>query len=833
MADQSIYTVGGTVQAGGGIYIKRKADDELLQYCRAGEFAFILSSRQVGKSSLMVRTAQQLEREDICSVIIDLSSIGVKISADEWYLGILDEIVNTLKLKTDIFAWWSERAGLSPATRMTNFFRDVLLKEVNRPVIIFFDEIDSTLSVPFADDFFAGLRAVYNARSNVADFKRLSFVMIGVATPSDLISDSKRTPFNIGRRVELTDFTFEEALPLAGELSAEVLSWALDWTGGHPYLTQRLCAYLSKSDLKSNIQEEYVANAVRQLFEGEQGRQDNNLQFVRDMLTKRSPDIQRVLKTYQDIRSGKKVRNDERSISKAHLKISGVVRSENGRLQSRNRIYERVFDLKWIKENSPPSTTRSVIIGASLIAVVALAIVAFFAYQEYKRTDAKRTERLEASFTATSDPEVRLANLAGIFELKDKSFGVHAQNLFNDLSQEQKLGLFKSDYPASVKKDQVIVTQGLYQSLDDTDSGNKILRAMGDAVKILEPDLANEINFWVEGRDDLRKKNYYDAKSNLTNAIHWNPQNPALYYDRAQVFVMMGEETYSDALNDLTQMIKLDPKRSADAKLLINKYSAFSLYWIQNNDKYPALAQALPLVVSISDAKGVEMVLVPAGPFNMGSESVFNEKPVHVVNLSAYYIDQYEVTNGAYKLCVDAGVCQPPFDTSSRTRASYYGNPQFDNYPVVYVNWNMSRTYCEWRGARLPTEAEWEKAARGADGRTYPWGESISCDKANYQSGCVSDTSSVGNLSGGQSPYGVYDMAGNVWEWTADWSDESYYANSPLSNPLGPISGQARVLRGGSWADTDYGARSTERNAQSPDLAIYDVGFRCGLSTSP
>ncbi|MEW5939839.1 MAG: AAA-like domain-containing protein, partial [Chloroflexota bacterium] len=198
----------------------------------------------------MIHTAQQLEQEGIRSVVIDLSGIGVKISADEWYLGILNEITNSLKLKTDIFDWWSRYAGLSPATRMTNFLRNVLLEEVSEPVVLFFDEIDSTLSLSFGDDFFAALRAIYNARSTVAEFKRLSFVLIGVATPSDLISDSKRTPFNIGYRVELTDFTPEELKPLnegLGENANEVLGWVFEWTHGHPYLTQRLCQFLTKS----------------------------------------------------------------------------------------------------------------------------------------------------------------------------------------------------------------------------------------------------------------------------------------------------------------------------------------------------------------------------------------------------------------------------------------------------------------------------------------------------------------------------------------------------------------------------------------------------------
>jgi hypothetical protein len=355
MTNQTIYTVGGTVQAGGGVYIPRKADDELLGYCRASEFAFILSSRQVGKSSLMVRTARQLESENIRSVIIDLSSIGVKISADEWYLGILDEIATALNLKTDIFLWWSERTGLGPAQRMTNFFRDILLKEVTELVVVFFDEIDSTLSIPFADDFFAALRAIYNTRSTVADFKRLSFVMIGVATPSDLIADSTRTPFNIGRRVELTDFTLEELHPLAeglGENAEQILKWVFDWTNGHPYLTQRLCQFLTKS--RDGITQEMVETAVKNLFLGEKGWEDNNLQFVRDMLLERAADKTGVLKTYQQIIKDKKpVEDNEQSLNKSHLKLSGVVRRRQANLSVSNLIYQNVFDLNWVKEHLP------------------------------------------------------------------------------------------------------------------------------------------------------------------------------------------------------------------------------------------------------------------------------------------------------------------------------------------------------------------------------------------------------------------------------------------------------------------------------------------------
>ncbi len=253
-----------------------------------------------------------------------------------------------------------------------------------------------------------------------------------------------------------------------------------------------------------------------------------------------------------------------------------------------------------------------------------------------------------------------------------------------------------------------------------------------------------------------------------------------------------------------------------------------------------ALATPTPGIGSFIESDGVTMMFVPAGAFSMGSESRSDdEKPIHSVTLDAYYIDKYEVTNAAYKRCVDAGVCDPPKQSNSYTRDAYYGNPEFDEYPVIYVDWNMANAYCEWRGpstgsgqTRLPTEAEWEKAARGLDGRTYPWGENIDCDKANYSS-CAGDTTKVGSYLDGVSPYGLYDMAGNVWEWVADWYDSSYYSNSPSSNPLGPSLGEYRVLRGGSWYNLDYSVRSANRYVNSPVFINYYVGFRCAHSSPP
>jgi WD40 repeat protein len=352
---KSIYTVGGTVR---GVYIERAADTELLELCRKGDLAFILASRQVGKSSLMVHTAEKLKNEGVHSAIVDLSAIGVDISAQEWYLGILKEIAKRLGLQINIFTWWEEHSKLGHAQRLKDFFEDVLLKEIGGRIVLFFDEIDSMLSIAeklgssFSDDFFAALRASYNARSTIPDFKRLAFVLIGVASPGELMSDIKRTPFNIGQRVDLTDFTLEEAKLLASGFkdgSMEVLKWVFEWTNGHPYLTQRLCAALANET--DSLTREVVAKKAHDLFIGESGQGDSNIQFVRGMLLERAANPVEVLGIYQQVLNKEKVEDNEHSLSKAQLKLSGVVRRGSSKLlRVSNQIYFQIFGLEWVKE---------------------------------------------------------------------------------------------------------------------------------------------------------------------------------------------------------------------------------------------------------------------------------------------------------------------------------------------------------------------------------------------------------------------------------------------------------------------------------------------------
>lgn len=231
----------------------------------------------------------------------------------------------------------------------------------------------------------------------------------------------------------------------------------------------------------------------------------------------------------------------------------------------------------------------------------------------------------------------------------------------------------------------------------------------------------------------------------------------------------------------------------------------------------------------------VEQVHVAAGEFIMGASDgtdlLLNYEPQRVVYLDAFWIDRTEVTNEQYFACQSAGGCANPGRPSSYTRPSYYYqfNLEFADYPVIYVDWNLASQYCGWANARLPTEAEWEKAARGVDGRQYSWSdETVNCQLANTGDvACNYDTTVVGSYPGGASPYGALDMMGNVWEWVNDWYDANYYGSGPAINPPGPDNGMEKIIRGGSWFRSNYYSRTFTRLSFPIDFASHDIGFRC------
>jgi len=217
----------------------------------------------------------------------------------------------------------------------------------------------------------------------------------------------------------------------------------------------------------------------------------------------------------------------------------------------------------------------------------------------------------------------------------------------------------------------------------------------------------------------------------------------------------------------------------------------------------------------------------------MGDKDINDASPVHNVYLDAFWIDKNEVTNEQYGKCVTDNECEQP------DPLSFFHDPEFQDHPVVFVNWFDAQSYCTWAGRRLPTEAEWEKAARGSNGRLYPWGNSMPTSEllnfANHNEG----TTSIGSFPDGVSPYGVLDMAGNVWEWTADWYRDNYYSVSPVENPQGPESGTRRVVRGGCWMDNYLKSIRTAKRWYNIPESVFstgsgskspNLGFRCAAS---
>jgi formylglycine-generating enzyme required for sulfatase activity/lipoprotein NlpI len=379
----------------------------------------------------------------------------------------------------------------------------------------------------------------------------------------------------------------------------------------------------------------------------------------------------------------------------------------------------------------------------------------------------------------------------------------------------------------------------------------------------IELDPTDKLAYKNRGDSYYAKGEFELAITDYEKAIELDSQYTYAFFNRGIAHAELG--MVQEAVCDLDKAINLGvaPEEEERARYYIEANSSSKAEQspptasanISTPSPVPISEISEDLPPAIIDESGVTMVLVPAGPFTMGIETdksmeecekitfsgtcdrehFSDSDPAHRVEQDDFYIDITEVTNAMYALCVEAGFCSGQRDAASYTRADYALNSDFDNYPVIWVPWEYAQTYCAWRGARLPTEAEWEKAARGTDGRLYPWGDEFYEGYANYcDPACrlrgYNDTLPVGSFPAGASPYGVLDMAGNVNEWVTDYYNEKYYTNSPTNNPKGPETGDSgHVMRGGSWAWPIPPMFTTFRNytdAYSSD----GVGFRCAFT---
>src|SRR6266498_1693005 len=286
---ENYFVDGGTLRPNTPSYVQRPADNELFKALLAGEYCYVLTPRQMGKSSLMIHTSQHLKEHDVKTAIVDIQRIGTN-KVKEWYGSMLSQIRRGLGLKVDTDDWMSRKGNIGYGELFVQFIQDVVLAQIPNPVVIFFDEVDWMIKLDFRDDFFASIRAIYNARAQFPELCRISFVLLGVAAPADLIAEPTRTPFNIGHAIPLQELSYEDADPLQDGLNAiypgegqRILERIFYWTSGHPYLTQKLCKAIVEGP-KLDWSNERVDDLVTKLFLSEESRKEANIKFIQDRI---------------------------------------------------------------------------------------------------------------------------------------------------------------------------------------------------------------------------------------------------------------------------------------------------------------------------------------------------------------------------------------------------------------------------------------------------------------------------------------------------------------------------------------------------------------------
>ncbi len=357
MVDEYIFS--GSLPENASTYVKREADDELYQALQQGEFCYVLNSRQSGKSSLRVRIMSRLSSAGVECASIDLSSVSIQnATQDNWYADLIVKLIDSFVLDVDFKDWWEKNQLNSPLMRFSNFLEKYLLAEIEENIVIFIDEIDSILSLNFStDDFFAFIRSCYNQRVDNLAYNRLTFCLLGVASPCNLIQDKQRTPFNIGKAISLKGFQLHEVEPLSKGLrgkfndSQAVIKEILDWTKGQPFLTQKLCQFMVEESEKNNPRtvEQVVKSQIIESWESQD--EPEHLRTIRARILRDEERARYLLNLYQKVRCSEKQSEitADNTIEQSELLLSGLVARRQDKLRVYNLIYKQVFNDNWVE----------------------------------------------------------------------------------------------------------------------------------------------------------------------------------------------------------------------------------------------------------------------------------------------------------------------------------------------------------------------------------------------------------------------------------------------------------------------------------------------------